>query len=675
MSRFHYLCPSCSARLASKRRARPGRSLRCPRCTTRFPAPPDGVDRRAPPTALAFAPPPASRATVALVLAGLVLVFLLAVGLVIWCYTPGEKARGIARHGGRWARRHVLAPPPAAKVDAPPAPVTPRSNPLDTAPPADPGKGTAPRRLNQSGTATEPAVVPAVEKERPRPLAAPPPPGPLGTREDKERWQDLQALADKVAQDFGRVGRVSVGRGTPLVVFEEAHNSRAEQIEIARMLLRLYRQGVRHLAVEGYVQGTFADVAWFHKDPKTLPERRRIAAQLLEDGEIGCAEFLALVLPEVTLHPIERAAEHAVELPEHPEVGLQAYLDAIMQQSPDDPWITAKTTALQDRGAVPATEDSLALMRGLEKRAVEVGATVDAAARAGLQQLIRFLEARSKASDTMVAATLGVVKDFPQAPIAMHIGAGHTKRVSRLLADAGQPYVVLTPKTLTKSGLPGDVSRAAMRRRDRKLSVDDDGKPGSLLDGRQRTKAAGPPGRKRPEPALAEPWFRAKVDLYSLCAQAAQAAEGLGTPRPPREPPFGIPATDSGRPLAALVPATVQRLGGELVFAADVLPQPGTSKQRLWVRTIHIPRSPQEAKALDGSTLESLEGLLDRALRRVRSRQSIAELATEELRKAGTPRTVVLREGVPQTVQVDCDTLAVVGATRQGVVQPIATRR
>src|SRR5206468_3666067 len=36
--------------------------------------------------------------------------------------------------------------------------------------------------------------------------------------------------------------------------------------------------------------------------------------QLLEDGEISNAEFLALAFPDVTLHPIEDAADYDVEM-------------------------------------------------------------------------------------------------------------------------------------------------------------------------------------------------------------------------------------------------------------------------------------------------------------------------------------------------------------------------
>jgi hypothetical protein len=524
----------------------------------------------------------------------------------------------------------------------------------------------------QAGVTPLPPAPLVAEKGESRPVALPPIPAARGG--DKERWPDLPALGERVARDFGRVASVSERRGVPVVIFAEAHNSRAEQIEIARMLLRLYRQGLRHLAVEGHVQGIVADAAWFHNDPGTLPQRRRLAAQFLEDGEIGCAEFLALVLPEVTLHPIERAEEYAPPLPQNPEAVAQAYLDAIVQQSPDDPWVTARSTAMPAAAGLQTSEALLALAKGLQKRAADVGAPIDASARAGMEQLIRFLAARARASDTMVAATLGVVKEFPGVPVALHIGAAHTKRVTQLLTAAGQPYLVIMPQSYTGSE-KGDVSRAALYRRDRKLSVDDDDRPGALLDGRGARKAVGNRGRKRAAPVFAEPWFRAKVDLYTLCAEVARAAEGLGSSRPPREPPFGIPAADPGRPRATLVRGTMRKVGGEVVFAVDVMPRADKSKRRVWMRAIHVPRSPQAASALDGSSLESLEELLSRALHRVRSGQSLAELATEEFRTAGSTRPVVVRERGPQTVQVDCDTLAIVAPMRPGIAAPITSPR
>jgi hypothetical protein len=77
--------------------------------------------------------------------------------------------------------------------------------------------------------------------------------------------------------------------------------------------------------------------------------------------------------------------------------------------------------------------------------------------------------------------------------------------------------------------------------------------------------------------------------------------------------------------------------------------------------------------AILGATYRIPLQRLTGALRNVRSGCSLPELATEELRASGSPRSVVVREAGSQAVQVDCDTRIMVAATRQGILHAIAT--
>jgi len=70
------------------------------------------------------------------------------------------------------------------------------------------------------------------------------------------------------------------------VIFEETHISTLGQIELALMLYRLYRdQGMRHIALEGYLEGSKLDVKWFHDRAFNPTSKRRVATRLLAQGE------------------------------------------------------------------------------------------------------------------------------------------------------------------------------------------------------------------------------------------------------------------------------------------------------------------------------------------------------------------------------------------------------
>src|SRR5262249_1190728 len=147
-----------------------------------------------------------------------------------------------------------------------------------------------------------------------------------------------------------------------------------------------------------------------------------------------------------------------------------------------------------------AAEDSLALLKELERTAAEAKVAVPPADRAALKRLIAFEEARARASHTLAAAALEVVRRHPEAPVALHVGTAHTATVVQLLEAAGQPYAVITPRALADPEHTGDLSFAAVLRKDRKLSVDEADGLGGLLDGRTRGKSAASRGGKRPAP-------------------------------------------------------------------------------------------------------------------------------------------------------------------------------
>src|SRR5262245_23329027 len=141
----------------------------------------------------------------------------------------------------------------------------------------------------------------------------------------------------------------------------------------------------------------------------------------------------------------------------------------------------------------------------------------------------RFFEARHKASDTMVAATLQVAPLNAPSPVAMIIGAAHTDRVCRLFEAHNRAYVVVAP-TSGGVGEKSSLSSAAFERKMELRSVDEQGL-GALLDGRKKAT-----GKKKPPPVLKEEWFRLKTEV-ALVGQK-MAAGGAG--QPPKDPPFGL---------------------------------------------------------------------------------------------------------------------------------------
>src|SRR5262249_38516117 len=119
-----------------------------------------------------------------------------------------------------------------------------------------------------------------------------------------------------------------------LAVFQETHTSRIGQVEIALMLYRLHRDHrMRHIALEGYVSGTAVDAAWFHRIPGPPSVRQRVALQLLEDGEVSAAEFVALLFPDVALNAIEDPKLYSVEIPKDDSKKVAACMDKIVQGS------------------------------------------------------------------------------------------------------------------------------------------------------------------------------------------------------------------------------------------------------------------------------------------------------------------------------------------------------
>ncbi len=384
--------------------------------------------------------------------------------------------------------------------------------------------------------------------------------------------QSIHAVANGIASnDRGEVVRQSSRKSTPWVfVFEETHDSRAGQIEIALMLNQLQAEfGLRSIALEGFIQGTQADTSWFHNSSLEGVGRNhvRVASRLLSEGEISAAEFISLLFPSVQIHPVENSSDYDVDVAGN---GSIIYLFQIalrsdgaekldlqkverLQNSEDakelleyvvsvDKWCNNVYKKLTDASSFMQLEETLQLIDEIEQKALAVGYQPDEDTAAMMKGFKSFLRARDNASRTMVAATAGLAAESGDSPIAMIIGAAHTDQVCRELDVHALTYAVIRPVSLDGSNSASGrmVFQALNRKRDLK-SVDVN-KIGAWLD-----------GRIKPQPIVSKKWFQAKSEMYLLTDLVAESAVARGG-----NPPFGLTEAELDIGLARVDRSTIE---------------------------------------------------------------------------------------------------------------------
>jgi hypothetical protein len=481
--------------------------------------------------------------------------------------------------------------------------------------------------------------------------------------------KSMRSMAEKAALSVGRQGRVSTVYTKPwLVVFEETHTSRIGQAEIALMLFRLHRdQRLRHIALEGHAGTKGLDATWYHRLPFSQARRRAVATTMLKEGEVSAAEYMALLFPDVTVHPIEQAESYAVELPDSAGGAGIAYLFRIalkgLERNPSklarhaadierlqaegkhkelrdlvlsiDPWVEEKSRIFRQQSTKPAqAEDWLGAIDAIEARARELGVNPEPSEQDGLRKMREFFVVAQKRSRQMAQATAAIAKESPDAPVAMHIGAAHTTGVCKSLDAVRQAYVVISPLSLTgKEEAAGTMSFPAFQRKGNRQSVDAVG-PGRWLD-----------GRRKPPPVVEEPWLEAKASLYLAAAEIA--ARAGGGPPPRREPPFGLSADDLRFPSLHVPLVSIRRAEDEVVFQAVVFPGEERRRRTVWVRAKHV--SAPEGQDADADLERLLNSTID-ALRR--------EVAAED--GAADPT-------VTPVIQVASDTIARISLAERGV--------
>ncbi|RME08519.1 MAG: hypothetical protein D6803_01010, partial [Anaerolineae bacterium] len=272
----------------------------------------------------------------------------------------------------------------------------------------------------------------------------------------------LEEMAAAVAEEVGVVQMVVEGEGESVIfVFDERHDSRLGQVEIAIMLNRLYADyGMRYIGLEGLAaEAGPLDLSWAHREPYYQPgqpitSREDVLTQMLQEGEFGSAEFLGLIYPDVVVEGIDNADLYAVNPAEGAWRAPYDYLydislasmsdedytawDALIQQKryqeafefamSADPFVAERYEMLKDTAL--SVGDMLSLLDELEAQADEVGANLVEGAAENLKALRDYLGVVSERSTAMVENALALAEEHADAPLAITIGAMHTEEVS-----------------------------------------------------------------------------------------------------------------------------------------------------------------------------------------------------------------------------------------------------
>ena len=494
---------------------------------------------------------------------------------------------------------------------------------------------------------------------------------PAGTRLTVEKARDnWLGVRPQIGgkSTFGWVHTRDVGsngtKGAPILLMEEVHTSRAGQIQHVITLVRLReRPGLQAIALEGYLKERPAlSTDWYVQAAGGDKLRRaRVAARLLKEGEISCAEFMALTYQDVALRPIETTSQYTVEMPKEAAVAPLGHLVKIAERSLTqshaarlqqlnseierlqgegrqkkvkelldyilsvDSWVDGKAKALRDPNVARnfTAEEQFARMEEIVERAKKLSVELSPDERQGMEKNLAFWRGRIAASRTMVDA-VAPLADQPGAEVVpMIIGAAHTRGMCAMLRQAGRPFAVVTPLALKKAEEAGDLTFEMFERKYQRKSVFTEGFMELLSS-----------AFKKPEPVLAQAWFQAKSELYLFVDRIARGI--LGPPAPPNggKPPYGFADDDfKGRFVRIdprrieLVPDTQDGKGRAVLIPAALNPDDPAKRKQIWVKACLNMALGQEPSSLER---EHVEGMLRKALQEVQAEKETQKKAEDE---------------------------------------------
>ena len=315
------------------------------------------------------------------------------------------------------------------------------------------------------------------------------------------------SIAPSVLNGAGKEGLTEAGDPhCQVIVMEERHDSRAVQVEMAMMLNRLYRvAGLRDLALEGAVVERGAPTAaWFQKLPDQAA-RAEQALYLLKQGEIGAAEFMAVIHPDFRLHPVEVASQYSVDLSPAASEALTTYFDVLSNTPMTDDQaqrlLKLFHAAVPPDGSATPVEAMPAIIDGVVQLALELKVDVGDAARA-IQEERTFDVTAVQRSSTMGDKTFPILQRASKHLVVMDVGEAHTSSVVNLLNQRSASVAVLSPLSLPLDQRHGDLTTAEFDRKLRGRSIEAAGTLGAMFD-----------GRHKPPPSIDAPWFMTKESI------------------------------------------------------------------------------------------------------------------------------------------------------------------
>ena len=477
------------------------------------------------------------------------------------------------------------------------------------------------------------------------------------------------SLGSDVYADVGELKNAATTGNPSVVVLDEQHASRTGQVELAIMLNRLYHgTGLRHLALEGsVVEKPQPNLAWF----TALPDagiRRTVALQLLKDGEVGAAEFAAMVLPDFRLHAVEHEQEYRVGLSSEDQRAYTGYLTAIalttmtsdqiahatalLDQDKHEeailfiigtnPWTSERHQLLERKAPIVTSAEMQKLGAELEDKARQVGADVTGY-QEGLRRSRQFFDTGTQRSRTMTTNTADIAAEHTAdcAPIAMNIGAAHSAEVAESFAQRNMSYAIVSPSNLSLEWANGSLSYEAFNRKLAGQSVDTTGALGAILD-----------GRRKPPPSSQQNWFKAKAQVAFATVVIARAVAAARTAGGGGKPPFNLDQAALGlggdgpdAPRISIDLTTVEVPDDtvhEVVFKVTLLDQ-GTD---VWVKA--GTNTPEVTTSLDDA--QSLERALKEVLRELKETP-----AAQEPQPSTVPQVVTIIPGLKAAVATTKD--------------------
>lgn len=501
------------------------------------------------------------------------------------------------------------------------------------------------------------------------------------TPERSMKPAELAAIAAAACADDCAAGEVLNAKlGPPVFVFEERHDSRIGQLQLALAMNRLYHgQKLRDIGLEGLLFDSGGiDASWarsLQRGDQAAFERSLV--QLLQDGEMSAVEFMALLHSDVSVHPLESPSDY-VSAPEVDAYGrllyeiaarsltmeqmqrLQEYNERLrtltgaerekvaetareMIESAD-PWVKGVIAKLE--GDHPTLEEQMQLYDEVVKRAESLSIEIDSGQKAAIAAYREFLVARERASTTMAEAASRMAKESKQRLVAMVIGAAHTATVLTQLNLGKRQAIALSPLALKNKDDTGSLTNEQFERKSKRKSVNKDDVASWLLD----------ESLIKPKPVTSEKWFQAKTELYLLPDRIVEAALGGGrggggvppVGRPP--PPFGLPPDAFDGKWIHIDPKSIEVLtedGREVVVFKAIVGVSPTEGKEVWIKG-----AKKKSEKVPAAERERVEQMLKEAIATVRAE---AKVVAKDAASAGR-------------IQVTRDTVLAFAKTREDVI-------